>query len=174
MSLYKRDQLCSIRIIYFAITCILLVISISIWISTFMDVRHRTLPRYEDSTIENEQDSESAIGIKNMLKNNLQDRDERASVTEVFGLRHERPALMPDMPNEAGFSTATFFYSHFEILLPLSSIQKSFYCHVYCHIYRHYDVVVGIFLSYRKETTKLQIDPFLTDKDEKSTSAPVF
>ena len=55
----------------------------------------RTLPRYDFlPTIENEPDPESTSD------NDLQDRDERTPVTEVFGLRHVRPALMPDMPKD--------------------------------------------------------------------------
>ena len=101
MYVYKRDQLCSVRIIYFAITCILLVISIPILIYAFMDGRHRTPERYDFlPTIENEPDSETVIGIENKLKTDLQDRDERTPVTEVFGLRPVRPAFTPDMPKE--------------------------------------------------------------------------
>ena len=102
--MYKRDQLCSVRIIHIA-TCILLVISISIFIYTFMGGGHRTLPRYDFlSTIENEPESESAIGIENMLKNDLQDRDERTPG------RHVRPAFMPDMPKERSCKCRLPFY----------------------------------------------------------------
>ena len=74
-------------------------ISIPILIYTFMAGGHRSddrsLPRYDFlPTIENESDLETTIG------NDLQDRDERTPVTEVFGLRHVRPALMPDMPKD--------------------------------------------------------------------------
>ena len=122
MSVYKRDQLCSVRIIYFVITCILLVISIPILIYTFMAGGHRsddrTLPRYDFlPTIENEPDSESTIGNDLQLGvyhwRRLQDRDERTPVTEVFGLRHVRPALMPDMrhmPKERSCKCPLPFY----------------------------------------------------------------
>ena len=109
MSVLKKYQLCSVRFIYFAIACILLVISIPILIDTFMNGRQRTLPRYDFlPTIENEPDSESTIG------NDLQDRDERTPVTEVFRLRHVRPALMPDMrhmPKERSCKCPPPFYA---------------------------------------------------------------
>ena len=73
-------------------------ISIPILIYAFMDGRHRTPERYDFlPTIENEPDSETVIGIENKLKTDLQDRDERTPITEVFGLRHVHPALMPDI-----------------------------------------------------------------------------